>query len=125
VTDPTQLAVPAEVVESFKSIAGWAAASLGGMAGVFGLVMRWMMVQIEKRDATNQEAIKGLRESEQSSRAAVASFQSAVETWKAFETEERATHAHLLQTQQRIADAFERMERNDVAERRDLRERVA
>ena len=49
--------LPLEAIEAAKSIAMWAAIALGGMGGLFGVIVRWMMLRIDRSHATLESAV--------------------------------------------------------------------
>lgn len=54
--------LPMEAIEAAKSIAMWAAIALGGMGGLFGVIVRWMMLRIDRSHATLEVAVDSFRE---------------------------------------------------------------
>lgn len=91
-TDPQSVALQPEVVQAFQSIAQWAAGALLGMAGIFGLIVKWMMSQLEKREGTSAEVVKEFRE--------------AVKVWREFELEERSAHGRMIEIQRETSEAL-------------------
>lgn len=114
ILEQTSVAVSPEIVEAFRGIAQWAAGAILGMAAVFGVIMRWFMLQIGRRDDTNaealkasSEAIKALDASNKTNMMAVQRFHEAIEAWRSFEYEERSTHATLVQASAQSAKTLE------------------
>ena len=60
-TDST-VTLPVEAIEAAKSIAMWAAVALGGMGALFGVIVRWMMLRIDRSHATLEAAVDSFRD---------------------------------------------------------------
>lgn len=54
--------LPVEAIEAAKSIAMWAAVALGGMGALFGVIVRWMMLRIDRSHATLEAAVGSFSE---------------------------------------------------------------
>ena len=90
-----QLETP-QVVAAVQAAAQWVAGALGAMAVTFGLIVRWMMARLDRKDDINERAMEALVRNDAVTQQAVAQFKEAVEHWRRIEIEETRAHAALM-----------------------------
>lgn len=86
--------LPVEAIEAAKSIAMWAAVALGGMGALFGVIVRWMMLRIDRSHATLESAVDSFRDATDKLAEAVGELKDEIQVLANYSRTDGSRHAN-------------------------------